>query len=257
MKCIKCSSNIDENTKFCPICGAEQPDNKIKKMFCPNCGAEIETNVSKCPKCNSLVSDSLVKNAVVKNSPRIVKTLRTTLTIESIMWIIIGLFQISLFLLIGIVILLELILGEDYGFGISGSVNTYIAMITYLVIGISNIVIGIIDIINANKLKRNFSGIVKKFSFSKAMGMYIWNGIVLVSLFASLFTNPNCIIFIYIVLLMMTLLIDIIGIRAYVKKNIVGFSALESFTQKQTIKTKTEDEEKELMDLINKLEAKK
>ena len=56
---------------------------------------------------------------------------------------------------------------------------------------------------------------------------------------------------------MMTILIDIIGIRAYVKKNIVGFSALESFTQKQTIKTKTEDEEKELMDLINKLEAKK
>ena len=258
MKCIKCSSNIDENNRFCPICGAEQPDNKIKKMFCPKCGLEIPTNVLNCPNCNSKVSDIFVKNAVVNNTPKLVKRLIITLTTEAIMWIIIGLFQMFFFLLIAIVTLSQTVLNEN--FGLSNNANTYMAMIIYIVVGSSNIVMGITDIINANKLKRNFSGIVHAFSLPKAIKMYIWNGIVLISLFASLFTNPNCIMVFFIILLIITLFIDIIGVRLYVSNNKDGFYALESFTQKQktNIDTNTEkQDEKELYDLIKKLEAKK
>ena len=63
MKCIHCSSDIKENTRICPVCGAEQPDGNI---------------------------------------PKAVNNLRIALSIEAALWIIIGLLQIGFFITVGI-----------------------------------------------------------------------------------------------------------------------------------------------------------
>ena len=46
-ECPECHKKIKKSVKFCPECGAKQPQAK----FCPNCGAKVSENNKFCPEC--------------------------------------------------------------------------------------------------------------------------------------------------------------------------------------------------------------
>ena len=49
LNCIKCNTELDEETRFCDECGAEQ----LQRIFCDQCGAELESGVRFCDSCGA------------------------------------------------------------------------------------------------------------------------------------------------------------------------------------------------------------
>lgn len=53
MRCIKCGSELDENTKFCPECGQIQ-----EPVTCPACHADINPGAAFCTACGAKLSST-------------------------------------------------------------------------------------------------------------------------------------------------------------------------------------------------------
>lgn len=59
MICSNCGATIEDGTKFCPVCGAAQPEPQPqpqpepqpKAAFCPKCGQPVDPNSSFCAAC--------------------------------------------------------------------------------------------------------------------------------------------------------------------------------------------------------------
>jgi len=54
--CLSCGAAIAPNSRFCPVCGAEQvapePEPAVPgEKFCTNCGAKISADTRFCPEC--------------------------------------------------------------------------------------------------------------------------------------------------------------------------------------------------------------
>lgn len=49
IKCIKCNAEIQNGIKFCPECGSPQNTKKL----CSNCSAELDLNAKFCPECGT------------------------------------------------------------------------------------------------------------------------------------------------------------------------------------------------------------
>ena len=48
--CPECKATIKADAKFCPECGAKQPE-ASKAKFCPECGAKVTSDAKFCPEC--------------------------------------------------------------------------------------------------------------------------------------------------------------------------------------------------------------
>lgn len=225
MKCEKCTAQIDDGSVFCPLCGAKQ-SNTAKLMFCPKCGNEIFANTLICPSCGSETRVNEVRKNAIKKVPELVKKLSGALIAESILWIVISFVQ----LLCGLILLLGFLIGTTFSLDLGMSSGMLVfAMISYFLIGTLNLVFGIIDITKVTKIKKgDYTNIISTFQFKKAIGFYIWNGIVCLDLIATF----NCVSFIFLCLIIPALLIDIIGERLYVRKNYNGFRELERFSER-------------------------
>ena len=58
--CSQCGYELNEETKFCPICGTpviiqEQEYEKQEEIHCVKCGAKIEESMAFCPECGQEV----------------------------------------------------------------------------------------------------------------------------------------------------------------------------------------------------------
>ncbi len=224
MKCEKCTAQIDDGSVFCPLCGARQSNIVAKQMFCPKCGQKISANDNICPSCGAETRVNEVQKNAIEKVPELIKKLSRALVAESVLWIIIGAIQI----LFGMIILLCILIGNTFSvdLGMSPGMLTF-SMFSYLLIGSLNLVFGIVDITKAVKIKKgNYSNIIATFQFKKAILFYIWNGFVCIDLIATF----NCVSFIFLIFIIPAVLIDIIGERAYVRKNIRGFIELERFS---------------------------
>lgn len=209
-KCIKCTSDIDDKAIFCHVCGTEQPQHVLTK-FCPTCGKELYDNANVCDVCgyNFSLNSIYLKN---RNTPVIVKKLIAGLISTSVLWLCIGGSQLLCFLLLA-----SYVIFVDY------NSNFIFAIFCYLLFGITNVVAGITDIIKAAKLKKDYIGIVRKYSFMNAIGLYIWNGVIIIGLIA----NMNCICFFFAFMGLSALAVDFICVRLYTYKNRIGLFALE------------------------------
>ncbi|WP_291569086.1 MULTISPECIES: SPFH domain-containing protein [unclassified Clostridium] len=49
IKCIKCNAEIQDGVKFCPECGSPQNTKKL----CSNCSSELDLNAKFCPECGA------------------------------------------------------------------------------------------------------------------------------------------------------------------------------------------------------------
>ena len=224
MKCIHCSSILDEGTKYCPICGTEQLDNKI--MYCPNCGKTIPINSINCPNCNCSINVSLIKNSLNSNTPDIVEKLIKALKSKAIVSIIYGSMALCVaFISIVIAFFSFIILAEDFEDSLIVAGICIFVFIISMVIGLVELFVGIGIIRKANRIKDDYCGIVDEYSFSNAIMQYIFSGIVIISLLASI----NCFSYTLILFEITELFIDIFAIRLFVKKNKSTFIALETF----------------------------
>ena len=71
MTCPKCGSRINEQAHFCPQCGTQLSQIRVKRK-CPHCGAEIAAQVSVCPECGqSLASAAGASRAPRAQAPRV------------------------------------------------------------------------------------------------------------------------------------------------------------------------------------------
>ena len=64
-KCVNCGSLLDDDAKFCPECGAKQPESLRK---CANCGSELPAGAKFCLNCGAAV-DSTVSSQGAQCSP--------------------------------------------------------------------------------------------------------------------------------------------------------------------------------------------
>lgn len=59
MNCPKCGAVVDDNAKFCPVCGepipapAPQAEPQKQVKYCPKCGAAYEGTPAFCPGCGA------------------------------------------------------------------------------------------------------------------------------------------------------------------------------------------------------------
>ncbi len=61
MICSNCGANVEDGVKFCPVCGAAQPEPQPqpqpqpqpKQGFCPKCGQPVDGSSSFCASCGA------------------------------------------------------------------------------------------------------------------------------------------------------------------------------------------------------------
>ena len=79
--CIKCTSPLNDNDKYCSICGAEQRVERIiSHNFCAGCGAPINHNNKFCPQCGSPIQSGQTQQNFKKVVPPIIKALSDRIT---------------------------------------------------------------------------------------------------------------------------------------------------------------------------------
>jgi hypothetical protein len=71
--CVNCGNNLDQNARFCSLCGTavngavvavEQPDNKRTVHRCPACNGTVSSLSGNCPFCGSELSNTKVADSV-------------------------------------------------------------------------------------------------------------------------------------------------------------------------------------------------
>ena len=55
-KCKKCNAVLENDTKFCPICG-EKVDDECKILICKNCGETLDDGAIFCGNCGTKVGE--------------------------------------------------------------------------------------------------------------------------------------------------------------------------------------------------------
>lgn len=153
--------------------------------------------------------------------PEIVQNLKNALVGSAIVWIIIGCIQIGVALwAMNYYSVMRLFLSKSDMDAVGAGV------IVYCVIGVANIIVGIIDIVKSTKLKYDYTGIEKKYGIPNVILTYIWNGFVIYAYITSN-TTFNVVIIVIIILVVAALLVDFIGIRLFVINHKDAFRALD------------------------------
>lgn len=135
----------------------------------------------------------------------LLKALAGRITAEGVLWIIVG----SLQLLISSIFGLSLLVGVEYSAGL------IVSYLFILAIGIVNLVVGIKHCNYARRIKTDCRGVTERYAFKNAIGMYIWNTIVII---CCIFSN-NIIDFIFAGLIIAVIIVDIAGVRSFAARN--------------------------------------
>ena len=135
--------------------------------YCTYCGKELLDEAVICPGCGCACVDNKAK--------MMVNTKNSTLDAKTIIWKIVGGVKASaiLWLITGV---LQIILGFAYIF--LGS-SWWSDGLIPLACGVFNLIFSIKKLGYAGKIRTNFAGITEEAKFSKVIGMYIYNGIII------------------------------------------------------------------------------
>ncbi len=211
--CVKCTYPLNDDDKFCSICGAEQTvKRKANANFCVGCGASITHNNQYCSRCGKPVRNEQV-NQIFKNVvPPMIKALSSRITLTAVLWIVIA----SLHLFCGLFLLCVASLTFDW------NTNYINAMKIYFASGGLNLPKGIGLLKYKKTILTDYVGIVRRnrICFSSSID-YMLNACVVfmvgnggVSLFFALLTAS-------------AIIIDFVSIKVFVSKNKESFLLLE------------------------------
>lgn len=213
--CIKCTSPLNDEDKFCPICGTRQtPERRIRANFCSECGTSISHDIKYCPQCGNLVGNELT-NQVLKNAtPPMIQVLSRRITLVSVFWMVIASMQLSLGILL---FFIALFLGE-------WSSDNIIALILYFSLGGLNLTESIKMLKYKQKILNDYVGIV----WSNRIGVstclnYIWNAYVVFN--GLVYKNIFSVFFALVIA--SAIIIDFLTIKIFVLKNRNSFLLLE------------------------------
>lgn len=56
MNCQKCGTQMNEDDKFCPVCGAAQVASQARQSFCPSCGGVVGDDETFCSQCDAQIT---------------------------------------------------------------------------------------------------------------------------------------------------------------------------------------------------------
>jgi hypothetical protein len=94
-KCITCASELNDDSKFYPKCGSQQPENH-NPAFCEKCGGRLSDNTQFCPFCGknsgqiNSQSSQTISNAVI---PLTIHTIAKREKMCDIFWIVVASLQ--------------------------------------------------------------------------------------------------------------------------------------------------------------------
>lgn len=213
--CVKCTSPLNENDKFCPICGTEQKTNKtICNNFCPACGTALAHNSQFCPNCGNAIRNEYNHQMFQQSVPQIVRSLSERITISAVIWLVIAGIQLILGTFLVCVASLTFDWNEEYIF----------AILVYFVFGSLNIKEAIRLLKYQKTILSDYVGIVweNRICFGSCLN-YLWNGVIL---FSCLTTGDVFFLF-FAFLLAGAIFVDLTIIKLFVRKNKESFLQLE------------------------------
>lgn len=217
-KCIACTSIINDNAVFCPICRKEQPHNDVKKIsriFCDACGTEIEGNDTSCPYCGKIMNLYKSSNYYKNNIPDVIKRVMVSILRDSIVWYIVAYIQITFG---GMLLLVNI---EHWRYLQS------IVCLGIIAVGVLNIIYASRQLKYRRRIQTDYVGITYKARYSiYVIIMYILNVAI-----AVLFISTRLLIYILLFggATIAALLFDSVGYRSTVKKNKDSLLILENF----------------------------
>lgn len=213
--CIKCNSPLNDNDRFCPICGAEQlVPGTVYNQFCSACGTHLNYNSQVCGKCGKPVSNMQTQELFEQKTPSLIMKLSERITISAILWLCYASFQL---LLAFICICTALVTANWEGIYI-------IAIFKYGSIGGLNLFYAIKDLKYSKQILTDYVGILFKnrIHFSSIL-LYIWNGYVAINV---LFLDSDFLLMISLVGIS-AMIVDVIFIRFFIMKNKDSFIEIE------------------------------
>lgn len=211
--CHRCTSPIEDDAMFCPICGQKQEmERKVTNMFCTRCGEALVPNTQYCGRCGMPNMVAQTQAIFQYNIPVIIGQLSNRIVLVSVLWICIASLQLICALLTG------------YCFLVFSDFEYFISMLIYGILGIVNMISSIGDLKYQNKIKMNFVGIFRKMKVTGGvLAMYIYNSyVVWVSL-----TSEGWLTMLIGIILLAVLIIDGIVVRFFVHTNEEAFLRLE------------------------------
>ncbi len=213
--CIKCTTPLNNNDRFCPVCGTEQMTQKtVLKRFCTSCGAQINNTVQVCPFCGNPAVNTQSEELLKKAAPALISTLINRLTASAVLWFCISGIQ----LMIALAIFCINTLIDDWN---TASVRT---IFISGIFGGLNIWGAILNLKTKKSIVTDYVGIVSKnrIQFSSVI-IYLWNGYVIFGLLAS----NNFLSFLFLLLVIAALIVDLFFIKLFVIRNKDSFYELE------------------------------
>lgn len=213
--CIKCTSPLNDNDKYCSICGAEQRiERTISHNFCARCGAPINHNNKFCPQCGSPIQIQQTQQNFKIIIPPIIKSLSDRITLSAVLWIIIA----SVQLLFGFVLLCAVSLTSDW------EIDYIISLIVYFLFGGLNLREGIKLLKYKKTILTDFVGIVweNRICF-ESCASYLWNAYVVFNGFVA----GDCFSLMFAFLGASVIIVDFVTIKLFVKNNKESFLHLE------------------------------
>lgn len=216
-KCVACTSIINDNAVFCPICRKEQPHNDVKKIsriYCDACGNEIEENAVSCAHCGKIMTLYKSPDYYKNNIPDAIKKVMASILKAGIAWYILAYIQIGVY---GIFLMVNLKHGRFIQIALCMGV---------IAVSVLNIIYATQLVKYRRRIQTDYVGIIYKTRFSiNIILIYILN--VSVAILSIMTWNP-----IFIVLFgattLATLLLDSIGYRVAAKKNKEALLILEN-----------------------------
>lgn len=163
-RCVQCSSELNDNAKFCPKCGEKQ-DEKFKASFCEKCGENLSDSTKFCPSCGTPIGGR-------PTSSNTIKTLADKEKLSATFCIMVAGLQAFWFLLM-------IVVAANVWWW--SGVEYFISML--LVAGVSalNFVAGFKSLKFSKEILIQPNGILKRYSnINPFIGAIVYNGILLV-----------------------------------------------------------------------------
>jgi RNA polymerase subunit RPABC4/transcription elongation factor Spt4 len=220
-RCIKCASELNGDSRFCPKCGSQQPEND-NPAFCDKCGGRIPVDAKLCPYCGKSVGQINSQFTQAISYAAIPSTIRTISEREklcAIFWIIVASLQ-------ALLALLNIVSYFTYR-------NTFDLIWGFILAGISalNFRAGFSYIkFSREILVRRISIINSYIKINPFLFSLIYNGIILLIIIIE-GGRQNVFWFIIMALAVASSIFRLVGIRNFALKNIDEITAFEATLQ--------------------------
>lgn len=212
--CIKCTAPLNDNDKFCNVCGTEQTlQRTVINRFCTNCGTQIN-NVEVCPVCGKLVTNTQSQELLKRVTPTLISTLMNRIMMSAILWFI----NAGLQLLVAFILLCIAAYTSHWN-------STVIrAIFIYGTLGGLNIWVTILNLKTRNSISINYVGIVENIRIRfRTIIILLWNIYIV---FKLLFSN-SILLTVIALPIIAALIMDLFFIKLFVIRNKDRFLELE------------------------------